>query len=69
MYEDLFNNELCDFLIKSFPKCANDLKEAMELLENVVQSSIDTIEEKSGDIIKKERDFSKADEYRKRRVL
>lgn len=59
------NEELYEFLIKNFPKCANDLKEGIELLDNVVQSSIDIIEEKSGEIIKKERDFEKAEEYRK----
>ncbi|WP_294378262.1 hypothetical protein [uncultured Clostridium sp.] len=66
MDEKLLDNELCDFINRNFPKCANDLKEGIELLENVVQSSIDTIEEKSGEIIKKERDFDKADEYRQK---
>lgn len=65
MDENLINKELYEFLIKNFPKCANDLKEGIELLENVIQSSIDIIEEKSGEIIKKERDFEKAEEYRK----
>lgn len=66
MDNELINEELYDFLNKNFPKCANDLKEGIELLENVVQSTIDTIEEKSGEIIKKERDFIKADAYRKK---
>lgn len=66
MENNLIDQELYDFLNKKFPKCANDLKEGIELLENVVQSTIDTIEDKSGEIIKKERDFSKADEYRKK---
>lgn len=66
MDEKLLDNELCDFINRNFPKCANDLKEGIELLENVVQSSIDTIEEKSGEIIKKERDFDKAGEYRQK---
>lgn len=66
MNSELINEELYEFLNKQFPKCANDLKEGIELLENVVQSNIDTIEEKSGEIIKKERDFIKADEYRKK---
>ncbi len=65
MSENLINEELYEFLIRNFPKCANDLKEGVELLENTVQSSIDIIEEKSGEIIKKERDFNKANEYRK----
>jgi hypothetical protein len=66
MDSELINEELYDFLNKNFPKCANDLKEGLELLENVIQSTIDTIEEKSGEIIKKERDFIKADVYRKK---
>ncbi|MCD2348247.1 hypothetical protein [Clostridium guangxiense] len=66
MDEKLINDEMYDFLNKNFPKCSNDLKEGLELLENVLQSTIDTIEEKSGEIIKKERNFAKADEYRKR---
>lgn len=66
METDLISKELFEFLNTNFPKCANDLKEGIELLESVVQSSIDTIEEKSGEIIKKERDFNKADEYRKK---
>lgn len=66
MDSELINEELYDFLNKNFPKCANDLKEGLELLENVIQSTIDTIEEKSGEIIKKERDFIKAGEYRKK---
>lgn len=69
MESNLINEELYDFLNKKFPKCANDLKEGIELLENVVQSAIDTIEDKSGEIIKKERDFSKADEYRKKESI
>ncbi|MBN1042770.1 hypothetical protein DVW07_11950 [Clostridium botulinum] len=69
MANNLINEELYDFLNKNFPKCANDLKEGIELLENVVQSTIDIIEEKSGEIIKKERDFSKADEYRKKESI
>jgi len=66
---NLIDEELYNFLNKKFPKCANDLKEGIELLENVVQSTIDTIEDKSGEIIKKERDFSKADEYRKKESI
>lgn len=69
MESNLIDEELYDFLNKKFPKCANDLKEGIELLENVVQSTIDTIEDKSGEIIKKERDFSKADEYRKKESI
>jgi len=69
MESNLIDEELYNFLNKKFPKCANDLKEGIELLENVVQSTIDTIEDKSGEIIKKERDFSKADEYRKKESI
>lgn len=63
---ELINEDLYIFLNEKFPNCANDLKEGIELLENVVQETIDTIEGKSGEIIKKERDFIKADEYRKK---
>lgn len=66
MDEELLDSDLFEFINVNFPKCANDLKEGIELLENIIQSSIDTIEEKSGDIIKKERDFKKADEYREK---
>lgn len=69
MENTLIDEELYDFLNKNFLKCANDLKEGVELLENIVQSTIDTIEEKSGEIIKKERDFNKADEYRKKESI
>ncbi|NFH89630.1 hypothetical protein FDA33_05305 [Clostridium botulinum] len=69
MANNLINEEFYDFLNKNFPKCANDLKEGIELLENILQSTIDTIEEKSGEIIKKERDFSKADDYRKKESI
>lgn len=69
MESNLIDEELYNFLNKKFPKCANDLKEGIELLDNVVQSTIDTIEDKSGEIIKKERDFSKADEYRKKESI
>ncbi|AOR24955.2 hypothetical protein [Clostridium taeniosporum] len=69
MENNLIDQELYDFLNKKFPKCANDLKEGIELLENIIQSTIDTIEEKSGETIKKERDFSKADEYRKKESI
>ena len=62
----LIDEELYNFLNKKFPKCANDLKEEIELLKNVVERTINIIEEKSGEIIIKERDFSKADEYRKK---
>ena len=64
MNEKLIDEELYEFFIKNFPKCTNDLKEGIELLENVVQSSIDIIEEKSREIIKKERNFEKVNEYR-----
>lgn len=66
MENNLVDEGLYDFLNKNFPKCANDLKEGIDLLENVVQGTIDIIENKSGEIIKKERNFSKADEYRKK---
>lgn len=69
MENNLIDEEIYDFLNKNFPKCANDLKEGIELLENILQSTIDTIEGKSGEIIKKERDFSKADDYRKKKVF
>ncbi|WP_252246924.1 hypothetical protein [Clostridium sp. ZBS4] len=69
MKNNLIDEEIYEFLNKKFPKCANDLKEGIELLENVVQSTIDIIEEKSGEIIKKERDFSKADDYRKKESI
>lgn len=36
MDSELINEELYDFLNKNFPKCANDLKEGLELLENVI---------------------------------
>ena len=65
MDTNLIDEELYNFL-KKFPKCANDLKEGIELLEKAVERTINTIEEKSGEIIIKERDFSKADEYRKK---
>ncbi|MCJ7691524.1 MAG: hypothetical protein MUO60_19755 [Clostridiaceae bacterium] len=41
----------------------------IELLEKAVERTINTIEEKSGEIIIKERDFSKADEYRKKEAV
>jgi len=63
---NLIDEELYNFLNKKFPKCANDLKEGIELLKNVVERTINTVEEKSGEIIIKERDFSKADDYRKK---
>ncbi|MBN1075015.1 hypothetical protein DVV91_11750 [Clostridium botulinum] len=69
MENNLIDEEIYEFLNKNFPKCANDLKEGIELLENVVQSTINIIEEKSGEIIKKERDFSKADDYRKKESI
>ena len=65
---NLIDEELYNFL-KEFPKCANDLKEGIELLEKAVERTINTIEEKSGEIIIKERDFSKADEYRKKEAV
>lgn len=65
---NLIDEELYNFL-KKFPKCANDLKEGIELLEKAVERTINTIEEKSGEIIIKERDFSKADEYRKKEAV
>ena len=58
--------ELYEFLNKKFPKCANDIKEGIELLENILEGTIDIIEEKSGEIVKKERDFNKANEYREK---
>lgn len=44
MEKNLISEKMYDFLNKNFPKCANDLKEGIDLLENVVQGTIDIIE-------------------------
>lgn len=63
---DLFSDELFEFLNTKFPMHSNDLKESLQLLENVLQTTIDSIEDKSNEIVKTQRNFLEANKYRQK---
>lgn len=60
----LFNVDTIDYVIENFPPMSIKIQEGLNNLSDILENTIDHIEDKSSEIIKKNRDFKLSKAYR-----
>lgn len=64
----IIDPKVIDFVVKEFPEEGENLKVALANLRNVIENAIDSIEDKSSEVIKKSRDFDTSAKYRENSI-
>lgn len=60
----LFDGDTIEYVINNFPTISTEIQEGLSNLANILENTIDYIEDKSSEIIKKKRDFKLSKAHR-----
>lgn len=60
----IIDPKVIDFVVKEFPVEGDNIKLALSNLRSVIENAIDSIEDKSAEIVKRNRDFDTSARYR-----
>lgn len=61
---ELFDGDTIEYVINNFPSMSTEIQEGLSNLANILENAIDYIEDRSSEIIKKNRDFKLSKAHR-----